>query len=63
MQHTHLINEDIFNNKIVSLLPKKYKTLDFLVVEIKGQTNIKDCTKLVIDKIRFDYINNQLVKL
>lgn len=61
--HTQLINEDIFINNIELLFPT-YKTLEFLAVEIKGDTIIKDCTKILLDnKTRFDYINNKLVKI
>lgn len=60
---TVLINEDIFNNKIVSLIPKKAKTIEFLATDIRGHTIYRDCTRLLVDGVRYDFIDNELIKV
>lgn len=58
-----LKNLELFKNEIESKLPN-YNKLDFLVVGIKGDAIIKDCTKILLDdKIRMDYKNNELIKV
>ena len=59
----YLINKKTFDNKIEKLLPN-YDKLDFLVTKIKGDTIIRDCTKILLnDKIRIDYVGNKLITL
>ena len=42
---------------------EKIKTIDCLVIGTKGDTIIKDCTKLILNNQRYDYINDTLVKV
>ena len=39
------------------------KTIDYLIIDIKGNTIIKDCTKLILNNQRYDYIDNKLIKV
>lgn len=60
---TILLNEEIYNNQIVSLIPREARTIEFIVIDIKGHAIYRDCTKLLIDAVRYDFIDNELIKV
>lgn len=60
---TIYLNEDIYNNKICNLISKEVRTIESVAVDIIGHTIYRDSTKLLLDGVRYDYINNELVEI